>query len=305
MTRFIVAAIQTGSKLFDTPATLKLFDEKLQAAKALNADLAVFPEVFIGGYPKGIDFGVRVGMRSPEGREQFQAYFDGAISRGSSELKQICKTVKKAGINSVLGIIEKDGGTLYCSSVCIGRNGEILSWHRKLIPTAMERVIWGQGDGSTMGVAQTDVGKVSMAICWENYMPLYRSHLYNQGTQIHCVPTVDDRDVWLPTMQMIALEGRCFVVSACQFMTVGDVKADWFQPVQGTEPETILIRGGSCIISPMGEVLAAPVFNQETIVTAEIDLDEITRGKFDLDIAGHYSRPDVFNLSVNINEGAS
>ena len=305
MTRFIVAAIQTGSKLFDTPATLKLFDEKLQAAKALGADLAVFPEVFIGGYPKGIDFGVRVGMRSAEGREQFQAYFDGAISRGSSELKQICKTVKKAGINSVLGIIEKDGGTLYCSSVCIGRNGEILSWHRKLIPTAMERVIWGQGDGSTMEVAQTDIGKVSMAICWENYMPLYRSHLYNQGTQIHCVPTVDDRDVWLPTMQMIALEGRCFVVSACQFMTVGDVKADWFQPVQGTEPETILIRGGSCIISPMGEVLAAPVFNQETIVTAEIDLDEITRGKFDLDIAGHYSRPDVFNLSVNINEGAS
>lgn len=305
MTHFIVAAVQAGSKLFDTPATLKLFAEKLQAVKALGADLAVFPEAFIGGYPKGIDFGVRVGMRSPEGREQFQAYFDGAISRGSSELKQICKTVKKAGINSVLGIIEKDGGTLYCSSVCIGRNGEILSWHRKLIPTAMERVIWGQGDGSTMGVAQTDVGKVSMAICWENYMPLYRSHLYNQGTQIHCVPTVDDRDVWLPTMQMIALEGRCFVVSACQFMTVGDVKADWFQPVQGTEPETILIRGGSCIISPMGEVLAAPVFNQETIVTAEIDLDEITRGKFDLDIAGHYSRPDVFNLSVNINEGAS
>jgi len=305
MTRLIVAAVQTGSKLFDTPATLKLFAEKLQAAKALGADLAVFPEAFIGGYPKGIDFGVRVGMRSPEGREQFKAYFDGAISRDSSELKQICKTVKKAGINTVLGIIEKDGGTLYCSSVCIGRNGEILSWHRKLIPTAMERVIWGQGDGSTMGVAQTDVGKVSMAICWENYMPLYRSHLYNQGTQIHCVPTVDDRDVWLPTMQMIALEGRCFVVSACQFMTVGDVKADWFQPVQGTEPETILIRGGSCIISPMGEVLAAPVFNQETIVTAEIDLDEITRGKFDLDIAGHYSRPDVFNLSVNINEGAS
>ena len=299
MTRLIVAAVQTGSKLFDTPATPKLFAEKLQAAKALGADLAVFPEAFIGGYPKGIDFGVRVGMRSPEGREQFKAYFDGAISRDSSELKQICKTVKKAGINTVLGIIEKDGGTLYCSSVCIGRNGEILSWHRKLMPTAMERVIWGQGDGSTMEVASTDVGKVSMAICWENYMPLYRSHLYNQGTQIHCVPTVDDRDVWRPTMQMIALEGRCFVVSACQFMTVGDVKANWFKPVQGTEPETVLIGGGSCIISPMGKVLVAPVFNQEAIVTAEIDLDEITRGKFDLDNSGHYSRPDVFNLSVN------
>ena len=299
MTRFIVAAVQAGSKLFDTPATLKLFAKKLQAVKALGADLAVFPEAFIGGYPKGIDFGVRVGMRSQEGRKQFQAYFDGAISRGSSELKQICKTVKNVGINTVLGLIEKDGGTLYCSSVCITRDGEILSWHRKLMPTAMERVIWGQGDGSTMEVAQKDIGKVSMAICWENYMPLYRSHLYNQGTQIHCVPTVDDRDVWLPTMRMIALEGRCFVISACQFMTVGDVKADWFKPVQGTEPETVLIGGGSCIISPMGEVLAAPVFNQETIVTAAIDLDEITQGKFDLDTAGHYSRPDVFNLSVN------
>ena len=298
MTRFTVAAIQAGSKLFDTPATIDLFEQKLQAVKSRGADLIVFPEAFIGGYPKGIDFGVRVGMRSPEGRAQFQAYFEGAISRNSPELQRICGAVKEAAINTVLGLIEKDGGTLYCSSVCIGRDGTILSWHRKLMPTAMERVIWGQGDGSTMGVAQMDVGVVSMAICWENYMPLYRSHLYNQGTQIHCVPTVDDRDVWLPTMQMIALEGRCFVVSACQFMIAGDVKADWFKSIQGTSPETVLIGGGSCIVSPMGEILAAPLFNQEAILTAEIDLDEIMRGKFDLDNSGHYSRPDVFNLSV-------
>ena len=298
MTRFTVAAIQAGSKLFDTPATIDLFEQKLQAVKSRGADLIVFPEAFIGGYPKGIDFGVRVGMRSPEGRAQFQAYFEGAISRNSPELQRICGAVKEAAINTVLGLIEKDGGTLYCSSVCIGRDGTILSWHRKLMPTAMERVIWGQGDGSTMGVAQMDVGVVSMAICWENYMPLYRSHLYNQGTQIHCVPTVDDRDVWLPTMQMIALEGRCFVVSACQFMIAGDVKADWFKSIQGTSPETVLIGGGSCILSPMGEILAAPLFNQEAILTAEIDLDEIMRGKFDLDNSGHYSRPDVFNLSV-------
>ena len=299
MTPFIVAAVQTGSKLFDTRATINLFAEKLQAAKALKADLVVFPEAFIGGYPKGIDFGVRVGMRSAQGREHFQAYYDGGISQSSSELEQICDIVKETGVNTVLGIIEKEAGTLYCSSLCINRDGTILSWHRKLMPTAMERVIWGQGDGSTMDVAQTDVGKVSMAICWENYMPLYRSHLYNQGTQIHCVPTVDDRDVWIPTMQMIALEGRCFVVSACQFMTVGDVKAKWFNPIQGTEPEIVLIGGGSCIISPMGDILAAPIYNQEAILTAQIDLNEITQGKFDLDLSGHYSRPDVFSLSVN------
>ena len=136
-------------------------------------------------------------------------------------------------------------------------------------------------------------------------MPLYRQHLYDQGAQLHCVPTVDDRDVWRPTMQTIALEGRCFVLSACQYMTVGDVAdtaKDWFHPVQGAiqggGPETVLIRGGSCIISPMGEVLAAPVFNSETILTAEIDLDLIKGAKFDLDTAGHYARPDVFKLTV-------
>ena len=299
MAKFIAAAVQASSKLFDTAATLDVFATKLSEAKAKRADLVVFPEAFIGGYPKGIDFGVRVGMRSPKGREEFKAYFNSAISRDSSEMKHICELVKDTGLNTVVGIIEKDGGTLYCSSACIGRDGSILSWHRKLVPTAMERVIWGQGDGSTMQVAQTDLGTLSMAICWENYMPLYRTHLYNQGTQLHCVPTVDDREVWLPTMQAIALEGRCFVISACQFMTVNDVKADWFKPIQGTEPGTVLIKGGSCIISPMGEILAKPVYNQEALVTAEIDLNEIIGGKFDLDVAGHYARPDVFNLSAN------
>ena len=299
MTSFTAAVVQVSSKLFDTPATLDIFDAKLAEAKALGAQLAVFPEAFIGGYPKGIDFGVRVGLRSPEGREQFAAYVDGAVARNSPEMTRICKSVKAAGLTVVLGLIEKAGGTLYCASACIGPGGEVLSWHRKLMPTAMERVIWGQGDGSTMRAAQTDLGILSMAICWENYMPLYRQHLYDQGAQIHCVPTVDDRDVWLPTMQTIALEGRCFVLSACQYMTAGDVAAAWYDPVQGRSPETVLIRGGSCIISPMGEILAAPVYNAETILTARIDLNAIKGAKFDLDTAGHYARPDVFKLRVD------
>ena len=299
MTRFTAAAVQAGSKLFDTPATIDLFAQKLTQAKKAGADLVVFPEAFIGGYPKGIDFQVKVGMRGLEGREQFKIYFDGAVHRGSAEMKKICKLVKDAGVYVVVGIIEKEGGTLYCSSAAIGKTGDILSWHRKLMPTAMEKVIWGQGDGSTMQVAATELGTLSMAICWENYMPLFRSHLYQQGTQIHCVPTVDDRDVWLPTMQTIALEGRCFVISACQFMQRGDVAADWFDPIQGRDPSAVLIRGGSCIISPMGEVLAAPVFDQDAILTAEINLDDIKRAKFDLDVAGHYSRPDIFKLSVD------
>lgn len=299
MTKFIVAAVQAGSELFNTSGTTALFVQKLFEAKQTGAQLVVFPEAFIGGYPKGIDFQVRVGTRGPEGREQFRLYFDGAIERKSVEMQVLCEMVAKYELTVVLGLIEKDGGTLYCVSVTISKTGDILAWHRKLMPTAMEKVIWGQGDGSTMQVVDTELGKVSTAICWENYMPLYRTHLYNQGTQIHCVPTVDDRDVWLPTMQTIALEGRCFVISACQYMTVKDVNAGWYDPIQGRDPSTVLIRGGSCIISPMGEVLAAPVFDQNAIVTAEIDLDDITRAKFDLDIAGHYSRPDIFKLSVN------
>ena len=299
MTKTRAAAVQVGSRLFYIPATLALFETKRSEVAGRGADLAVFPEAFLGGYPKGIDFGVRVGMRSADGREQYRIYFDNALERDSKEITHVCALVKDANINVVLGLIERAGGTLYCVSAVIDRQGKIVAWHRKLMPTAMERVIWGQGDGSTMNVAQTDIGHISTAICWENYMPLYRSHLYAQGTQIHCTPTVDDRDVWRHSMQMIALEGRCFVVSACQFMRVGDVAADWYNPIQGQSADSVLINGGSCIISPMGEVLAAPVFGSEAIVMAELDMDDITRGKFDLDIAGHYARPDVFQLNVN------
>ena len=150
-----------------------------------------------------------------------------------------------------------------------------------------------------MEVATSDVGKIATAICWENYMPLFRAHLYNQSPQIYCAPTVDDREIWLATMKMIALEGRCFVVSASQYMRLSDVCASWYTPIQGTDPDTVLIRGGTCIISPLGEVISAPVFDRNDIVLAELDMDAIARGKFDLDVAGHYARPDVFELIAN------
>ena len=299
MSKITVAAVQAGSKLFDLEGTIEVFAQKLAAAKKAGARLAVFPEAFIGGYPKGIDFGAKVGSRSPEGRDQFVQYFNGAIERRSEYMTRIQKFVREAGLNVVLGIIERSGGTLYCASTTIGIDGDILAWHRKLMPTAMERIIWGQGDGSTMETANTDIGTVSTAICWENYMPLFRSHLYAQGTQIHCAPTVDDREVWLPSMQMIALEGRCFVISACQFMTRSDVADKDYAPIQGSAPGTVLINGGGCIISPFGEVLAAPVYGKPSMLLAEIDMNDIIRGKFDQDIAGHYARPDVFSLRVN------
>jgi nitrilase len=166
------------------------------------------------------------------------------------------------------------------------------------MPTAMERLIWGFGDGSTLPVFDTSLGKIGAVICWENYMPMLRMAMYSKGIQIYCAPTADDRDTWLPTMQHIALEGRCFVLTSCQHIKRGAYPED-YATIQGNDPNTVMMRGGSCIISPLGQVLAGPDFNGECILTADVDLGDIARGKYDLDVVGHYSRPDVFRLYVN------
>jgi nitrilase len=166
------------------------------------------------------------------------------------------------------------------------------------MPTAMERLVWGFGDGSTLTVARTAIGRIAATICWENYMPLLRTALYAQGVELYCAPTVDDRETWTPTMRHIALEGRCFVLSANQFARRRDYPVD-YHPLQGDDPETVLIGGGSCIVDPLGTVLAGPARDGEAILTAELDLDVIARGKFDLDVVGHYARPDLFRLHVD------
>ena len=205
---------------------------------------------------------------------------------------------RQFGQHLVIGVIERAGGTLYCTVLFFAPDGTLLGKHRKVMPTAMERLIWGFGDGSTLPVFATSAGRIGAVICWENYMPLLRMTMYAQGIQIYCAPTVDDRETWLPTMRHIASEGRCFVLSSCQFARRSDYPSD-YAPLQGNDPATVLIRGGSCIISPFGEVLAGPHFDGPTILTAELDLDEIVRGKFDLDVVGHYARPDIFQLRVN------
>ena len=300
MTKYSIAAIQAAPLLFDIDETLARFSHWLDAAKSAGADLAVFPETFLGGYPKGVDFGARVGSRNAEGRELFRLYYENAFARNGDAFGKIRAMVKDAGINIVVGLVEPVGDTLHCAAATLNRDGEIVGWRRKLQPTAMERIIWGMGDGSTLEVAQTDIGRISACICWENYMTLLRAHMFNQRTQIYTAPTVDDRPVWVPSMQMIALEGRCFVASACQYMTRGDVAEGVdYDALQGNEAEAILINGGSVIVSPMGEILAEPTYGEAKLVTAEIDMDDIPRGKFDMDGAGHYARPDIFDLKVD------
>lgn len=166
------------------------------------------------------------------------------------------------------------------------------------MPTGTERLIWGQGDGSTIPVFNTEIGRLGAAICWENYMPDLRQSMYARGINLWCAPAVDERDIWQASMRHIAYEGRTFVLSACQFMTRADAPEN-YACHQGNNPETVLIRGGSIIVSPLGEIIAGPVYDREAILTADIDLEDIIRAKYDLDVAGHYARPDIFSLRVN------
>jgi nitrilase len=294
----IAAVIQSASELFDTPRTLEKMRDLLASAKAEKAELAVLPEAFIGGYPKGVQFGAHIGSRSPQGREEFRRYFESAICVPGPECELISEMAREFEIQVVVGVVERDGGTLYCSVLFFDADGRLTGKHSKVMPTAMERIIWGFGDGSTLEVQDTALGRIGAVICWENYMPQLRLSQYAQGIEIYCAPTVDERETWLPTMQTIALEGRCFVLSACQFMQRRHAPEN-YSPVQGNDPETTLIRGGSCIVSPLGEVLAGPVFDQEAILTARLDSHLIAQGKFDFDVTGHYARPDIFELRVN------
>ena len=274
------AVVQAGSILYETEQTLAKAETLAAGAEAAGAQLAVFPEAFIGGYPKGEDFGARVGSRTPEGRKLFRRYFESAIDVPGPATERLGKTAREHSLWLVIGVIEREGGTLYCTVLFFAPDGTLAGKHRKLMPTAMERLIWGFGDGSTLPVIDTGLGKIGAVICWENYMPLLRASMYAKGVQLYCAPTVDDRETWPVTMRHIALEGRCFVLSACQY-------------VSGT------IGGGSIIVNPMGQVLAGPARGGECILTADLDLGEVTEGKFDLDVTGHYARPDVFRLEVN------
>ena len=220
--RVTVAVVQAGSILFDREKTLRKAADLTLDAAGRGARLVLFPEAFVGGYPKGLDFGARVGSRTPAGREQFRVYYESAMEVPGPCCDSLAGLARDCSVYLVMGVVERDGGTLYCTVLFFAPDGSLLGKHRKLMPTASERLVWGFGDGSTLPVFETPVGRVGAVICWENYMPLLRMAMYGKGIELYCAPTVDDRETWLPTMQHIALEGRCFVLSACQFLRRAD-----------------------------------------------------------------------------------
>lgn len=292
------AVVQAASVAFDPARTLEKARDLAADAARQGAALVVFPEAFLSGYPRGQSFGATIGSRTPEGREQYRRYWESSVDVPGPAVEEFARVAAKNRLHLVMGVVERDGGTLYCTVLFFAPDGSYLGKHRKLMPTASERLIWGFGDGSTLPVLDTAIGRLGAAICWENYMPLLRMALYAKGIEFYCAPTADARDTWLPTMQHIALEGRCFVLSCNQFARRRDYPADYVT-ASGDDPDTVLSRGGSCIVGPLGQVLAGPHFEGECILTADLDRDELARAKYDFDVVGHYARPDVFRLHVN------
>jgi nitrilase len=291
-----VAALQVGSDPRGKAATLEsvlAFEERIRAS---GASLVVLPEALLGGYPKGERFGTQLGFRTAEGREAFARYHDNAVDLDGPEVAELAALSTRTGATLVVGVVERAGSSLYCTALFIEPQQGLVAKHRKLMPTGTERLIWAQGDGSTMPVVHSRAGKLGAAICWENHMPLFRAAMYAKGVELWCAPTVDERETWRSTMRHIAHEGRCFVVSACQVQP--SPRAQGIR-VENWDDERPLIGGGSMIVGPLGEVLAGPVEHETTLVTATLDTRDLIRARYDLDVAGHYARPDVFQLVVD------
>lgn len=296
--RYKVAVVQAAPVAFDLERSLQKVESLAGQAASQDACVVLFPEAFLSAYPRGLDFGAVVGHRSEEGREDFRRYWESSVDVPGPVVDRLGMVAKAGKIYLVIGVIERDGGTLYCTVLFFSPDGAFLGKHRKIMPTAMERLVWGFGDGSTMPVYDTPLGKLGAVICWENYLPLMRAAMYAKGIELYCAPTADARDSWVASMRHIAVEGRCFVLSSNQFNRRSDFPAD-YRSIYGDDPDKILCRGGSCIVDPFGNFLAGPNFEGEAILVAEIDRAQIVRSKYDLDVVGHYARPDIFQLHVD------
>jgi len=290
-----VAVVQAAPVLFDKHAGIQKACELLK--ETTGSQLVLFPEAYIPGYPRGLSFGTVVGSRNQTGRELWQLYWENSIDVPGPETKILGKAAAAHKTYLTIGVTQRDpSGSLYCSLLYFGPDGSLLGTHRKLKPTAAERIIWGEG--SSLTTIDTPFGRIGGLICWENYMPLARTALYMQNLSLYLAPTADARDSWTASMIHIALESRCFLLSCNQYVE----KKMYPASLPGideldSQPE-IMCNGGSLIVSPLGEILAGPLRNSEGILRAQLDMSETIRGKLDFDVVGHYARPDIFQLHV-------
>jgi nitrilase len=299
---FKIAAVQAAPVYLDRDATIAKACDLIATAGREGAQLIVFPEAFIPTYPGWVWH-----LASAQAADILSALYaellDQAVSIPSDATDRLCEAARQAGAYVAIGMSERNaeasGGSLYNTLLYIDADGQILGKHRKMVPTGPERLIWAQGDGSTLSVYDTPFGKISGLICWENYMPLARYALYAWGTQIYIAATVDRGDDWLGTLRHVAREGRVFVIGCGIVERKSDIpdRSVFKQTYQPDIDEWINV-GDSAIVNPDGEFIAGPLREEEGILYAEIDPAKMRAAKWEFDVAGHYARPDVFQLTV-------
>lgn len=293
-----VCLVQDSPEFFDMEKTMDKMENIISKHAEHGCKLIVFPESFIPGYPRGFTFGAVVGNRSEEGRELYTHYYKNSIDLEGSEMERLVQMSRSYNVYLCIGITEKQAknGSLYCSLVYISPTHGQLGVHRKIKPTGTERLIWAEAGGESLTTFDTKIGKLGGLICWENYMPMARMAMYQQGVEIYIAPTADSRDGWTATMRHIALEGRCFVLGCNQYFTKSMYPEAYLSMIKDEKEE--MCEGGSIIVSPKGEIIAGPLFGEAGCLIAELDLDEVQGSKLDFDVIGHYARNDIFRLDV-------
>jgi nitrilase len=288
-----IAAVQATPVFLDREATTEKACALVKEAAGQGAQLVVFPETFIPTYPDWV-------WRLPAWRDGdlVRRLYAESVTIPGPTVDRLADAAREHGAYIAMGVNELDGGTLYNTLLYFSPDGELVGRHRKLMPTGGERTIWGYGDGSTLDVVRTDFGVVGGLICWENYMPLARAAMYAAGVDIYLAPTWDNSDSWVATLRHIAKEGGCYVVGVAPLLRGSDVPEDLRGDMYGGDDDW-MSRGFSTIVAPGGEVLAGPLLEQEGILYAEIDVADVQAQRRMLDPVGHYSRPDVFTLTVN------
>src|SRR3954454_244376 len=294
MSMVTVAAAQATPVFLDADATVEKVIVLTKEAAANDAKLILFPETFVPTYP---DWVWRVPAWS-DGRFTHRLY-EQSVQIPGPHTDRIAAAAREASAYVVVGVNEIDGGTLYCTLVYFSPDGEIVNVHRKLMPTGGERSVWGMGDGSTLGVVETPFGIVGGLICWENYMPLARAAMYAQGVDIYLAPTWDNSDSWVATLRHIAKEGRCYVVGVAPVLRGSDVPAELRGEHYGDSDDDWMSRGSSSFVAPVVEIIVGPVLEKEEILYAEVDASVARHSRSEFDAVGHYSGPDVLQLTVD------
>jgi len=296
MSEVMVAAAQYAPVHLDKAATLDKLVSIVEEAAELGVSLLVFPETFLPAYP---DWVWRTPAWSELARASYSKLLENAVEVPGPDVQLLAETARTHQMHLAVGVDERLGSTIYNTMLLFGSDGSLLNHHRKLMPTGGERLVWGYGDGSTLNVVDTTLGRVGGLICWENYMPLARASLYAQDVEIYLAPTWDTSDVWVPTLQHIAKEGRTYVIGCCQALHSSDLPEDVPGKAELYAEDEWLARGLSTVVAPGGSILAGPLEEKEGLVTATVDVSRCAEGRGMFDPTGHYSRPDVFRLVVD------